>query len=72
MADLNFPAAAGIEESTALVIYPEGMTVVGEGQVIIFERADKYTKRNGKIGFEKMTLNAYLEGDTFEIKPLIK
>jgi len=69
MADLDYPVGAGIEESTALVVFPEGLTVVGEGQVLIFERAERYTKRNDKIGFENMILSAYLQGDTFRLKP---
>jgi cyanophycinase len=68
MADLDYPAGAGIEESTALVVFSEGMTVVGEGQVLIFERAENYTRRNDKIGFENMILSAYLQGDTFRLK----
>jgi len=69
MADLDYPVGAGIEESTALVVFPEGLTVVGEGQVLIFERAERYTRRNDKIGFENMILSAYLQGDTFRLKP---
>jgi len=69
MADLDYPVGAGIEESTALVVFPEGLTVVGEGQVLIFEKAESYTRRNDKIGFENMILSAYLQGDTFRLKP---
>jgi cyanophycinase len=67
MADLDYPMGAGIEESTALVVFPEGATVIGEGQVMIFSRPDEYSERNDKIGFKNMNLNAYLEGDTFRL-----
>ena len=67
MADLDYPIGAGIEESTALVVYPKGATVVGEGQVVVFERPKGYRKHNNKIGFKDMNLNAYLEGDTFQL-----
>jgi len=68
MADLDYPMGAGIEESTALVVFPEGATVVGEGQVMVFKRPPKYTKNKERIGFKDMNLNAYLEGDTFNLK----
>lgn len=68
MADLDYPLGAGIEESTALIVLPEAATVLGEGQVIIFSRPSSYHYRNGKIGFTNMNLNAYLQGDTFQLK----
>ncbi len=67
MADLDYPAGAGIEESTALVVLPKGATVVGEGQVLVFKRPAQYTKNKDRIGFKDMNLNAYLPGDTFQI-----
>jgi cyanophycinase len=67
MADLDYPKGAGIEESTALVVYPDGATVVGEGQVLIFSRPAEYKRVKNKIGFQNMNLNAYLEGDTFQL-----
>lgn len=67
IADLDYPMGAGIEESTALVVLPEGATVVGEGQVLVFKRPAQYTMNKDRIGFKDMNLNAYLQGDTFEI-----
>lgn len=67
MADLDYPTGAGIEESTALVVFPNGATAIGEGQVMIFSRPDKYSERKNKIGFKNMNLNAYLQGDTFQL-----
>ena len=67
MADLDYPLGAGIEESTALVVLPEAATVVGEGQVILFSRPSSYRIRKEKIGFSNMNLNAYLQGDTFQL-----
>ena len=68
MADLDYPMGAGIEESTALVVLPEGATVVGQGQVLVFKRPEQYTKNDNRIGFKDMNLNAYLQGDTFNLK----
>jgi len=67
MADLNYPKGAGIEESTALIVLPNEATVVGEGQVILFDRPLQYTRHKNKIGFKDLNLNAYLEGDTFQL-----
>ncbi|MCZ4408751.1 cyanophycinase [Cryomorphaceae bacterium 1068] len=68
MADLDYPTGAGIEESTALVVLPKGATVVGKGQVLVFSRPAEYTEKNDKIGFKDMNFNAYLQGDTFQLK----
>jgi len=67
MADLNYPLGAGIEESTALVVFPTGATVIGDGQVMLFSRPSSYRFRKEKIGFNNMNLNAYLQGDTFQL-----
>jgi len=47
---------------------PEGATVVGQGQVLVFKRPEQYTKNDNRIGFKDMNLNAYLQGDTFNLK----
>lgn len=69
LADTEYPAAAGIDESTALVITPGYTTVAGESQVVILTRPEQTVDRNGKIGLKEMKINIYLQGDTFKIKP---
>lgn len=69
LADTGYPAAAGIDESTALLITPEYATVAGERQVVIFSRPEQTLDRGGKIGMKEMKINIYLQGDTFKIRP---
>lgn len=68
LADTDYPYAIGIEESTALVVSPETFSVVGEGQVMVFRRPIEFKENSGQIGFRNLTINAYLEGDTFKLK----
>ncbi len=68
LADTQYPRAAGIEESTALLITPQYATVIGEGQVILFKKPRTFTNFEGRIGFKNMELNAYLPGDTLQLK----
>ncbi len=66
MADTKYPYAVGIEESTALVVNRDSCAVVGNGQVLVFSRPEAFFEKNGRIGFKRMTINAYLPGMGFK------
>jgi cyanophycinase len=68
MADTNLPYGIGIEESTALIVAPDYMTVAGENQVILFRRPGSYFRHNDRIGLRNLRINIYLPGDTFHLK----
>jgi cyanophycinase len=68
MADHEVSYGAGIEESTALIVLPHACKVYGDGQVLIFEKPESFDRRGDVIGFRNMNLNAYLQGDTVQLK----
>jgi cyanophycinase len=68
LADTKYPFAAGIEESTALVVKNGEFSVVGDGQVIVFRKPLTFTVSTGQIGFRGLNMDAYLHGDTFKLK----
>lgn len=70
LADTEYPIAVGIEEATALQISPMAATVVGEGQVIVIERPEKFGRFNDQIGFKNTLIHAYLPGDTVYLNSL--
>lgn len=70
MADTKFPYAVGIEESTALVVSRDSCAVVGDGQVMVFSRPEAYLEQDGKIGFKRMKISAYLPGTGFKFQKL--
>jgi len=70
MADKNLPLGAGIDESTALVVGPEFCQVMGEGQVLIFERPEEYSNYNNRIGFKNLKIHSFLPGDTMNLNEL--
>ncbi|MCA1761950.1 MAG: cyanophycinase [Cryomorphaceae bacterium] len=70
MADTKYPYAVGIEESTALVVNRDSCAVVGEGQVMVFSRPQAYFEQDGKIGFKRMKISAYLPGTGFKFEKL--
>ena len=54
----------GIGESTALVVEPAGLSVEGEGQVVIFENASARSDSAGRIGLQNVRLNVWLPGES--------
>lgn len=70
MADKNLPLGAGIDESTALVVGPDFCQVMGEGQVLIFERPEEYSNYNSRIGFRSLKIHSFLPGDTINLNEL--
>lgn len=67
LADTGYPYAVGVDEATAFVVAPDYYTVVGEGQVVVFQRPDSFTQSDGRIGLRNMKMNLYLDGDTFKL-----
>jgi len=70
MADRNLPLGAGIDESTALVVSLGFCQVMGEGQVLIFERPEKYSEYKNRIGFKNLKIHSFLPGDTINLNEL--
>jgi cyanophycinase-like exopeptidase len=70
MADKNLPLGAGIDESTALVVGPDFCQVMGEGQVLIFERPEEFSNHNNRIGFRNLKMHSFLPGDTINLNEL--
>lgn len=70
MADKNLPLGAGIDESTALVVGPDFCQVMGEGQVLIFERPKEYSNHKNRIGFKNLKMHSFLPGDTINLNEL--
>lgn len=67
LADTEYSFGVGIDESTALVVQPGYCAVSGENQVIVFHRPEELTKNNNRIGLRNMRIDAYLQGDTFNL-----
>ena len=60
----------GIEESTAVLVRPDGKyEVLGEGQVIIYDarRARTFRSADGHLGGHGLTLHVLLPGDVYDI-----
>ena len=53
----------GIGESTALVVEPEGISVEGEGQVVVFRANPGRSDSLGRIGFSNVELDILLPGE---------
>ncbi|MDB2473931.1 cyanophycinase [bacterium] len=53
----------GIGESTALVIEPMGLSVEGEGQVVVFQPGTSRTDTTGLIALSDVRIDVYFEGD---------
>lgn len=59
----------GIDESTAILLDGNKVTVYGESQVIVLKHVSAETHIvNGLLGGEKIELNVYLPGDSFTIE----
>jgi len=67
LADTGFPYAIGVDESTAFVVTPDYCTVLGESQVVLMHRPEKFHGPNGKIGLAHLRMDIYLQGDTFNL-----
>lgn len=60
--------AVGIDESTAIYVKNNQFTVYGESQVIVLEnKKNSKTVRNGLLGARDMSLHVLLPGDTLEM-----
>jgi len=69
---LEFPTlvGVGIEESTAVLVRPDGKyEVLGEGQVIIYDARRAKTSRltDGHLGGHGLTMHVLLPGDLYDI-----
>lgn len=53
----------GIGESTALVVEPSGLSVEGEGQVVLFQPGTSRTDTTGLIALSDVRVDVYFEGD---------
>ncbi len=61
----------GIEESTAVLVRPDGKyEVLGEGQVIVYDarRARTFRSADGHLGGHGLTLHVLLPGDVYDIE----
>ncbi|MGZ5488740.1 MAG: cyanophycinase, partial [Candidatus Aminicenantales bacterium] len=69
---LEFPTlvGVGIEESTAVLVRPDGKyEVLGEGQVIIYDARRAKTSRltDGRLGGHGLTMHVLLPGDVYDL-----
>jgi cyanophycinase len=58
----------GIDEKTALLIFQNTATVVGESQVIIFHAATNYATSSLLLGFRGLRIDMYTPNQTFKIE----
>ena len=58
----------GIDEKTALLIYQNTATVVGESQVIIFHPASSYSTSSLLVGLRNLKMDMYTPNQTFKIE----
>lgn len=69
---LQYPAlvGVGIEESTAVLVRPDGKyEVLGDGQVIVYDarRAKTFRTPDGHLGGHNLALNVLLPGDVYDL-----
>jgi cyanophycinase len=60
----------GIEESTAVLVRPDGkFEVLGEGQVIVYDarRAETFKSPDGHLGGHGLTMHVLLPGDVYDL-----
>ncbi|MCK7534182.1 MAG: cyanophycinase [Marinilabiliales bacterium] len=60
----------GIEESTAVLVRPDGLyEVLGEGQVVVYDARRAATRRSadGHLGGHGLTLHVLLAGDVYDL-----
>lgn len=59
----------GIDESTAIIVRGDSVTVAGESVVLVYSNPKGITKRGADVfGAKAMEFNMYLAGDRFRIK----
>ena len=58
----------GIGESTALVVEPEGMSVEGSGQVVVFSPSQSSGDTAGNIRIDATTVTVLVAGDRWHGK----
>lgn len=56
----------GIGESTALIVEPHGLSVEGEGQVVVFKANPGRVDTAGRIGFSNLELDILLPGEQIQ------
>jgi cyanophycinase len=69
---LQYPTlvGVGIEESTAVLVRPDGKyEVLGEGQVIVYDarRAKTFRTADGHLGGHGLTMQVLLPGDVYDL-----
>jgi cyanophycinase len=70
---LQYPSlvGVGIEESTAVVVRPDGKyEVLGEGQVIVYDARQAMTIQSldGRLGGHDLKMNVLLAGDVYDLE----
>jgi cyanophycinase len=70
---LQYPAlvGVGIEESTAVLVRPDGKyEVLGEGQVIVYDARQAMTiqSSDGRLGGHDLKMNVLLAGDVYDLE----
>jgi cyanophycinase len=70
---LQYPSlvGVGIEESTAVVVRPDGKyEVLGEGQVIVYDARQAMTiqSSDGRLGGHDLKMNVLLAGDVYDLE----
>jgi cyanophycinase len=58
----------GIDEKTALLIFQNTATVVGESQVVIFHPATSYSTSSILVGLRNLRMDIYTPNQTFKIE----
>ena len=67
----QFPSlpCIGIDESTAIIVHGNNVSVAGESQVIVFSHPKNLTvTQKGLIKFDDIQMHIYTAGDTFQLK----
>ncbi|HEY6978483.1 MAG TPA: cyanophycinase [Chitinophagaceae bacterium] len=67
----QFPSlpCIGIDESTAIIVHGNNVTVAGESQVIVYTHPKNLTvTQKGLIKFDDIEMHIYTAGDTFQLK----
>ena len=56
----------GIGESTALVVEPQGLSVEGEGHVVVFYPSKGRTDSTGQLNFRNLRLDILVHGESLD------
>jgi cyanophycinase len=68
LADHPGKMGIGIEESTAILVRGNGVTVMGENQVVVFQAPDSVRYQFLKVGMDNIRMDILLPGDHFNLK----